>query len=460
MATETSVEAEARRQSSRSLVHLTHHLNVLLRQHLWLRVLIGMGLGLVAGTLIGPDTGWLSETTSVRVASWIALPGNLFLATIKFIVLPLILASVIRGIAAEQDLATLQRLGLRVVLFFIVTTGIAIIIGCGLAFLIEPGAYVEAARVQSTYSGAPPPPSPKPAEGAGGFAVDIPGAILGVLPKNPFADLAAGNMLQVVVGAAVFGAALLMLPADKARPILDVMGSIQSACMVVVRWVMQFAPIAVFGLIAEITTRVGIGAIFGMAAYVATVVLGLLLLLGMYLLLIAVFARRSPLSFLRAAREVMLLAFSTSSSAAVMPLSLRTAEDALGVRPAITRFVIPLGTTINMAGTALYQGVAAIFLAQVFGIDVGWTGILLITLTAIGTSIGSPGTPGVGIVILATILASVGIPEAGIALIIGVDRLLDMARTTVNVTGDIATCVIMDRWLSMDAEAAPEPAPG
>jgi Na+/H+-dicarboxylate symporter len=456
---ETGVEAEARLRTARSLIHLTHHSRALIRQQLWLRVLIGMALGLGAGTLIGPDTGWLDETTSERVASWIALPGNLFLASIKFVVLPLILASVIRGIAAEQDLATLQRLGLRVVLFFLFTTAIAIFIGCGLAFLIEPGAYVEAGQVSRSYGGAPPPPAPKPQPGGGGLGVDIPTAILGVLPQNPFADLAAGNMLQVVVGAGVFGAALLMLPQDKARPILEVMGSIQAACMVVVRWVMQFAPIAVFGLIAEITTRVGIGAIFGMAAYVSTVLLGLAALLGLYLLLIAVVGRRSPWDFLRNAREVMLLAFSTSSSAAVMPLSLRTAEDGLGVRSSITRFVIPLGTTINMAGTALYQGVAAIFLAQVFGIDIGLPGLLLITLTAIGTSIGSPGTPGVGIVILATILASVGIPEAGIALIIGVDRLLDMARTTVNVTGDIATCVIMDRWLHQK-EMAVQPVSG
>jgi Na+/H+-dicarboxylate symporter len=459
MSAETSVEAEARRHSARSLVHLTHHLQVLLRQQLWLRVLIGMALGLVAGTLIGADAGWLDQRASERVASWVALPGNLFLASIKFIVLPLILASVIRGIAAEQDLATLQRLGVRVVFFFLATTAAAIFIGCGLAFLLEPGLYIEAGRVEASYGGAPPPPGPKPEPGQEMSGVDIPRAILGVLPQNPFADLAAGNMLQVVVGASIFGAALLMLPEDKARPILDVMGSIQAACMVVVRWVMQFAPIAVFGLIAEITTRVGIGAIFGTAAYVGTVLLGLFILLGLYLVLVAVLGGRSPWAFLKAVREVMLLAFSTSSSAAVMPLSLRTAEDVLGVRSSVTRFVIPLGTTINMAGTALYQGAAAIFLAQVFGVDIGWPGILLITLTAIGTSIGSPGTPGVGIVILATILASVGIPEAGIALIIGVDRLLDMARTAVNVTGDIVTCVVMDRWLGA-GETAVQPASG
>ncbi len=261
-------------------------------------------------------------------------------------------------------------------------------------------------------------------------------------------------MLQVVVGAAVFGAALLMLPGEKARPILDIMGSIQAACMVVVGWVMRFAPLAVFGLVAEITMRVGLGAIVGMAAYVGTVLLGLLLLLILYVALVVVFAGMRPLRFLGAIREVMLLAFSTSSSAAVMPLSLRTAEEQLHVPSGISRFVVPLGTTINMAGTALYQGVAAIFLAQVFGVEIGLAGVVLITLTAVGAAVGSPGTPGVGIVILATILASVGIPASGVALIIGVDRLLDMARTSVNVTGDLATCVIMKRWLAR--AAAPE----
>jgi Na+/H+-dicarboxylate symporter len=185
----------------------------------------------------------------------------------------------------------------------------------------------------------------------------------------------------------------------------------------------------------------------GMAAYVGTVLLGLLLLFLVYLVVLYAAVRQRPLGFVRSVREVLLLAFSTSSSAAVMPLSIKATEEKLGVRPSISQFVIPLGATINMNGTALYQGVAAIFLAQVFGVDIGVGGLLLITVTAVGASIGTPATPGVGIIILAMVLGTVGVPAAGIALIMGVDRILDMSRTAINVSGDIVASVLMDRWV-------------
>ena len=184
-----------------------------------------------------------------------------------------------------------------------------------------------------------------------------------------------------------------------------------------------------------------------MAVYVATVLIGLLLLLVAYLLIVTLVALRKPFDFLVGVREALLLAFSTSSSAAVMPISIRTAEEKLRVRPSISQFIIPLGATINMDGTALYQGVAAVFLAQVFGIDLSVGGLLLIVVTAVGASIGTPATPGVGIVILAMVLTTVGIPAAGIALIMGVDRILDMSRTVLNVCGDLVASTVMDRWV-------------
>ena len=196
---------------------------------------------------------------------------------------------------------------------------------------------------------------------------------------------------------------------------------------------------------ADISARVGLKAITGMAAYVGTVVVGLILLLCLYLVIVTVIARKSPLGFLRDTREALLLTFSTSSSAAVMPLSLQIAENKLGVPSPVSRFVIPLGTTINMGGTALYQAVAALFLAQVFGISIGVMGVLLLVVMAVGAAIGSPGTPGVGIVILASILETVGIPAAGIALIIGVDRILDMCRTVANVCGDLTASAVIGR---------------
>jgi Na+/H+-dicarboxylate symporter len=241
-----------------------------------------------------------------------------------------------------------------------------------------------------------------------------------------------------------------MAPAQS-KPLLDLMASLQEVCMTVVRWAMWLAPFAVFGLLAQLTTKIGLNALLGMAVYVGTVLLGLLLLLACYLLLLFIFAGQRPMAFLRASREVLLLAFSTSSSAAVMPLSIKTVEDKLSVRPSVSQFVIPLGATINMNGTALYQGVAAIFLAQVFGIDISHAGMLLIIVTAVGASIGSPATPGVGIVILALVLDSVGIPTAGIALIMGVDRILDMSRTAINVCGDLTACILMNRWIDDEA---------
>jgi Na+/H+-dicarboxylate symporter len=237
---------------------------------------------------------------------------------------------------------------------------------------------------------------------------------------------------------------------------LDVLGSLQEVCMTVVRWAMLLAPFAVFGLMARLTSQVGVDALLGMGMYMLTVLLGLFVLLMLYLVVVFVFARISPMRFLGSMRELLLLAFSTSSSAAVMPLSIRTAEEKFGIRPSISQFVIPLGATINMNGTALYQGVATVFLAQVYGIDIGMSGLALIVVMAVGASIGSPATPGVGIVILSMLLSSIGIPPGGVALIMGVDRILDMCRTAVNVSGDVVTCCLMDRWIGGSKSAAEE----
>ena len=215
--------------------------------------------------------------------------------------------------------------------------------------------------------------------------------------------------------------------------------------MTIVRWAMWLAPFAVFGLLAQLVAKLGIDALLGMGVYVGTVLIGLLLVFVMHLTIVLVGARYSPIKFIKSIREVMLLAFSTSSCAAIMPYSIKVAEEKLGVRPSISQFVIPLAATTNMNGTALYQGVAAMFLAQVFGVQLGLNEMLLIILVAVGATIGSPSTPGVGIIILAMVLQSVGVPAAGIALIMGVDRILDMSRTAVNSAGDLVACVLMER---------------
>ncbi len=423
----------------------------LVRGRLWLQVLIGMVLGIATGMALGPSAGLVTPSTASAIGNWLGFPGQLFLATIQMIVIPLVFASIIRGLSSNSDLGQLRRLGLRTVLYFVLTTAIAVAIGIWLALLIGPGHYLDAASIRSGLD-------PLPEATAGSLLAtpsisNLPQQFLTLVPSNPLSSMVESNMLQVVIFASVVGVALVMMERDKAKPMLDLLASLQEVCMTVVRWAMWLAPWAVFGLLAQLTSKIGLQSLIGMAIYVGTVLLGLLCLLVLLLAIARFGAGMPPGRFLRAARDVMLLAFSTSSSAAVMPLSIKTAEERLGVRPVISQFVIPMGATINMNGTALYQGVAAIFLAQVFGVEIGAGGLTLIVLTAVGASIGSPATPGVGIIVLSSILATVGVPPAGIALIMGVDRILDMSRTSLNVVGDLVACVLMDRWMQREKDA-------
>jgi Na+/H+-dicarboxylate symporter len=245
----------------------------------------------------------------------------------------------------------------------------------------------------------------------------------------------------------VIGLAMAAAKPEARDALLRLFQALQDISLIVVGWAMKLAPLAVFALICTITMRIGFDAIAGMAAYMGTVLLGLFILLVMYCVIVVMLGGMSATSFLRGIREVQLLAFSTSSSAAVMPVSMDAAENKLSVPTRITRFVIPLGATINMDGTALYQVTSAIFLTQVFGVQLGLGEIVGLAFVTVGASIGTPSTPGVGIVVLSSILSGVGVPPAGIALIIGVDRILDMSRTTINVTGDLTACVVMKRWL-------------
>lgn len=426
-------------------------LEKLSRQRLWLQVLVAIGLGVGFGVLLGPTGGLVSPDTAVLVGNWVSLPGKLFLLAIQFVVVPLIVASVIRGIAAEGPAGGMGAIGAWTVAFFVATTVVAVVVGLGVALLLQPGHYIDRVLVDVALgqAGAVPSPSAPPR------AAEIPDLIVGLFPRDPLTTFISGNMLQIVVVAAVIGVALAMMPPQQRRPVTDLLASIQAACMVIVGWALRLTPIAVFGLLAHISSRVGVSVLVGTAMYVVTVLAGLAVLAGVYLLLVRILARRPVLRFLATAREAILLAFSTSSSAAVMPVTLGVAEEGLGVEPRVARFVVPLGTTINMAGTALYQGVATLFLAQVFGVDIGLAGLLLVVVMATGAAIGSPGTPGVGIVVLATILSSVGIPAAGVAIVLGVDRLLDMCRTAVNVTGDLVACVTVDRAVAPDRDTAP-----
>lgn len=429
----------------KSLVRLSGYLQNLIKERLWLKILIGMVLGIGVGTLLGPSAGLVPPDTARALSNWLAIPGKIFLVLIQMIVIPLIFASLILGIASSENMEQLRKLGLRVVVYFVATTMLAIIIGLAVTFIIQPGKFIPGELLQETVGSQALAPPPEPMESP--TLEQLPDAIIRILPQNPLNAMVGGQMLQVVLFSIIFGLALVTLAPKQAEPLITLLGSLQEVCMTVVKWAMLLAPLAVFGLLAQISAKIGIDVLAGLGVYVGTVLLGLALLLAIYLLIVYFVSHKSPWKFLKAIREAQLLAFSTSSTAAVMPVSMKIAEEKLGVRTSVSQFVIPLGATINMNGTALYQGAAAVFLAQVFGVELGIHQMIFIILTTVGASIGTPSTPGVGIVILATVLSGVGIPPAGIALIIGVDRILDMSRTAINLTGDLVTCTVMDRWI-------------
>lgn len=436
------------RLSPRSLKHLSHQLQALVEGRLWLKVLVGMVLGIVTGVVLGPSVGLVSPGAAAAIGNWLGLPGQIFLGLIQMIVVPLVFASVIRGLAASESLDYLRRMGLSAVAFFVATTAVAIVLGILLALWIQPGNFVDANDARRALGS-----TEIPDDVSTPLPETIPEAIIGIMPRNPLGAMVEAEMLQVVFFAVVVGVALVSLAPASSRPILELLGSVQEVTMAVVRYAMRLAPIAVFGLMAQLTTKLGVDALIGMSVYVATALIGLFLLLMLYLVIVLAFTRLRPWEYLKAVREVQLLAFSTSSSAAVMPISIKTAEDALGIRPSVAQFVIPLGATINMNGTALYQGVATIFLAQVFGVELGTSALVLVVVTAVAASIGSPATPGVGIVILSMVLAAAGVPAAGIGLIIGVDRIIDMTRTAVNVTGDLVAAAVLDRVIGGEMSA-------
>ena len=433
------------------LRRLSGALEHLVETQLWARVLLGLVLGIAVGALLGPSAGLVDPGVAVPVATWLALPGALFLALIQMIVVPLVFSSVVRGLAAGENVEQLRRLGLAAVVFFVGTTAIATALGLVLGLAVRPGRFLDAALVRAAMASPVEMPSEVP---AAPDLVRLPEAVIGLLPTNPLASMVGGEMLQVILFAFVVGIALVNLAPEKSAPLFDLLDSVQEICMKVVAWAMRLAPFAVFGLVARLTSTVGVEVLVGMAVYVVTVLAGLVLMLGAFVALASFAGGMRPGRFLGSVREVVLLAFSTSSSAAVMPLSIETAEEKLGVRPSIARFLVPLGATVNMNGTALYQGVATVFLAQVFDVPLGASGLVLVVVTAVAASIGSPATPGAGIVILAMVLEGVGVPTAGIALILGVDRILDMSRTAINVAGDLTACVVLHRWSGARAAEA------
>lgn len=427
-------------------------------KNLWVKILIGMVLGVVVGLMLSPHGAALIDPAlATQVSDWIRLPGILFLGLIQMVVIPLILCSIILGITQSGELSFIKKMGVRIILYFVVTTSVAITIGVSLVYLVQPGNYIDPALIADFESNnilEQGSESVKTFEG-----LTIPERISNLIPTNVASAVVEKNLLQIVIAAMVVGIALLTIPRQAAKPVTDLCVSGQAIAMTVIGWAMVIAPYAVFGLLGDITIKLGFGAITSMAMYMGTVIFGLLCMVGVYLVIVAVIGRRNPLAFLAAARETQLLAFSTSSSAATMPFTLSCAEEKLHVSPKVSRFVVPLGATINMDGTAMYQAIAAVFLVQIFGaasgVELSTLDLILLMVTTVGASIGTPATPGVGIVVLATILTGLGLNPAAVGFILGVDRLLDMCRTTVNVTGDLTATIVMERWLGQK-EAAPQ----
>lgn len=346
-----------------------------IRQHVWLQVLVALFLGIFSGFMLSADMNLLAPNHSLIVAQWLAFPGYLFLGVIKIIIIPLILSSVFCGIADTKDAKMIRILGFRIVAYFVLTTFVALAIGIGWTLLLQPG---EQFRLAAEGISVNPD-----IEVAKETISNWPSAIVGILPDNIFNILAAGDLLKVVIFAAIFGTAMLSLSADTRKPLIDVAYTVQEGCLVVVNWAMKLVPYAVFGLIAYTIATTGISAVISMVSYMFTILLGLLTILACYLLAIKFYAGMSIRHFLSSSRELMLLAFSTSSSSAVMPVTLQTAEKKLGFHKSIARFVVPTGTTINMDGTAMYQAAATIFLAQAFGVDLTMGEYAIVIFTAL-----------------------------------------------------------------------------
>ena len=415
-----------------------------IRGRLWAQVIAALILGAMVGAVIGPDTGIVSAQTADLAGRWLALPGGLFLNIIQMVLMPLVAASIVLGLAAgASNPEKLRRLGGKLALFITGTTVFAAALGAMLALWVKPGLSVMTGQMPLPRLRPDPESLTDPLTEAVATAPDL---IARIVPSNPLGAAADSEMLAIVVFSIFVGLAFVASKnQSRLAPLKQLFEAMLEVSMTVVKWAMHLTPFAVFGLTAQLVARMGLSAITTLAAYVGLVLAGLALLLLLYVVLVMVLGRMGPVTFLKAIFPVQLLAFSTSSSAAVMPMSMETARNQLGTPGDTASFIIPLAATMNMAGTALYQAIAVIFVAQVAGVQLSLPEVSLIVLSLVAASIGAPGAPGVSIAILSGMLVNFGIPAEGLVFVIGVDRLLDMSRTVVNVTGDLAACRILSR---------------
>jgi proton glutamate symport protein len=404
-------------------------------------------IGLIGGIVVGAGSNLAGLDSVVSFLTALEPLGTAFIRALTMVVIPLVVASLVVGASSLGDIRKLGRIGGKTLGYYLVTTALAVTVGLVLSNLIKPGAGVDAATrdsLSAQFQGQ--------AEGNMKIAAQAPpikDVLLNIIPRNPIQSAATFDILPLIFFAVIFGAALSVLPEAKKDPVIKVFDGINEASMVIIGWIMVTAPYAVFALIASITAQFGLDLLRSLLVYGLVVVAGLtihgLITVGF---MVRFAAKVKPIQFFKRISGVPLFAFSTSSSNATLPITMSTAEKQLGISKEVSSFVLPLGATINMDGTALYQAVAVMFIAQIYGFEMDLSAQLIIVLTATLASIGTAGVPGAGVIMLIAILQTVGLGdrvESGIALILGIDRILDMLRTVVNVAGDLACAAFVAR---------------
>ena len=402
---------------------------------LYTKIFIGLLLGLVFGILAN-QFGF-----SGFVTDYIKPVGSIFIRLISMIVVPLVFASLLVGTASLNDIRKLGRIGTKTIAYYLCTTAIAITIGLLLVNTFKPGkALSQQTRTRLEQTGRPE--ADKRIEAI--KKPKITDTLLQIVPANPIKAFTEGKMLQIIFFAIILGIALTVVPNGRAQPVIIFFDALNDAMIQVVHLIMKLAPYGVISLIAAVVGDFGLDILPLLLKYALVVIAGLILHATItYSLAIKTFSKLKIATFYRGIRPAQLIAFSSGSSSATLPVTMECAEKNLGVSRQVSSFALPLGATINMDGTALYQAVSAVFIAQVYNMDLGLTDQLTILLTATLASIGTAGAPGVGMIMLAMVLESIGVPLEGIALILGVERLIDMCRTAVNVTGDLSCAVVV-----------------
>ncbi|WP_422766747.1 dicarboxylate/amino acid:cation symporter [Photobacterium leiognathi subsp. mandapamensis] len=407
------------------------------------RVILGMLLGILTGFLIRTFFADVTFIHEYIVDGLFDVGGKIFIASLKMLVVPLVFVSLVCGTSSLKDIATLGRLGGKTVAFYLATTAIAITLALFLANLFKPGAGADLSAATTFVAKEAP---------------TLGSVIVGMFPTNPISSMANGNTLQIIVFAVLFGIAISAAGKPGER-IAEIFKDLNEVIMKLVALLMNIAPFGVFFLMAKLFTGLGLDAIFNLINYFLVLVAALLIHgLVTYSAMLKIFTGLSPITFLKKMEDAVMFAFSTASSNATIPVTMETATKRLGVNNKIASFTVPLGATINMDGTAIMQGVATVFIAQAFNIDLSMGDYVAVIITATLASVGTAGVPGVGLIMLAMVLNQVGLPVEGIAIIMGVDRLLDMIRTAVNITGDsVVSCIVAKTENELDIERFNDP---